>query len=70
VNYRKLGKTDLIISEISFGCQSIAGGLYYKNNSESIKTPLEAFDLKSLSGAQLTNKEIEKIYSLEKQQLN
>ncbi len=44
MNYRNLGKTDLIISEIGFGCQSIAGGLFYKNNSESIKTLLEAFD--------------------------
>jgi len=44
VNYRNLGKTDLTISEIGFGCQSIAGGLFYKNNSESIKTLLEAFD--------------------------
>jgi aryl-alcohol dehydrogenase-like predicted oxidoreductase len=44
VNYRRLGKTDLTISEIGFGCQSIAGGLYYKNNKESMKTLLEAFD--------------------------
>ena len=44
MNYRKLGKTDLTLSEIGFGCQSIAGGLYYKDNNESIKTLLEAFD--------------------------
>jgi aryl-alcohol dehydrogenase-like predicted oxidoreductase len=44
MNYRKLGKTDLIVSEIGFGCQSIGGGFYYKNNKESIKTLLEAFD--------------------------
>lgn len=44
MNYRKLGKTDLKVSEIGFGCQSIGGGFYYKNNEESISTLLEAFD--------------------------
>jgi len=44
MKYRKLGKTDLIVSEIGFGCQSIGGGLYYKNNDESVKTLLQAFD--------------------------
>ena len=43
--YRKLGKTDLSVSEIGFGCQSIGGGLYYKNNNESLKTLQHAFDL-------------------------
>ena len=45
MNYRKLGNTDLMVSEIGFGCQSIGGGLYYKNDRESLKTLLEAFDL-------------------------
>lgn len=44
MEYRKLGKTDLMVSEIGFGCQSIGGGIYYKNNDESIKTLLQAFD--------------------------
>jgi aryl-alcohol dehydrogenase-like predicted oxidoreductase len=44
MKYRKLGKTDLIVSEIGFGCQSIAGGLYYKNDNESLKTLDCAFD--------------------------
>ena len=44
MNYRRLGNTDLFVSEIGFGCQSIGGGLYYKNNVESIKTLQEAFD--------------------------
>jgi aryl-alcohol dehydrogenase-like predicted oxidoreductase len=44
MNYRKLGKTDLIVSEIGFGCQSIGGGLYYKNDNESLKTLRKAFD--------------------------
>lgn len=44
MDYRKLGKSDLMVSEIGFGCQSIGGGLYYKNDKESIKTLLEAYD--------------------------
>jgi len=44
MNYRRLGKTDLMVSEIGFGCQSIGGGFYYKNNKESIRALLEAFD--------------------------
>ncbi len=44
MEYRRIGKTDLMVSEIGFGCQSIGGGFYYKNNNESIRTLLEAFD--------------------------
>ncbi len=44
MKYRILGKTDLKISEIGFGCQSIGGGLYYKNDNESIKILNEAYD--------------------------
>ena len=44
MNYRRLGSTDLMVSEIWFGCQSIGGGLYYKNNDESVKTLLDAFN--------------------------
>jgi aryl-alcohol dehydrogenase-like predicted oxidoreductase len=44
MKYRTLGKTDLRVSEIGFGCQSIGGGLYYKNDKESIKALNEAYD--------------------------
>jgi aryl-alcohol dehydrogenase-like predicted oxidoreductase len=44
MKYRILGKTDLEISEIGFGCQSIGGGLYYKNDSESLRILNEAYD--------------------------
>jgi aryl-alcohol dehydrogenase-like predicted oxidoreductase len=44
MKYRILGKTGLSISEIGLGCQSIGGGLYYKNDKESLKILLEAFD--------------------------
>ncbi len=44
MKYRILGKTDLKVSEIGFGCQSIGGGLYYKNNSEALKVLNEAYD--------------------------
>jgi aryl-alcohol dehydrogenase-like predicted oxidoreductase len=44
MRYRKLGNTDLTISELGFGCQSIGGGIYYKNDKESLITLTEAFD--------------------------
>jgi len=45
MKYRKLGKTDLTVSEIGFGCQSIGGGFYYKDDNESLRTLEKAFDL-------------------------
>jgi aryl-alcohol dehydrogenase-like predicted oxidoreductase len=44
MKYRNLGKTDLLVSEIGLGCQSIGGGLYYKDHKESLRTLFEAFD--------------------------
>ena len=44
MNYRNLGKTDLLVSEIGLGCQSIGGGLYYKDRKESLRTLHEALD--------------------------
>ena len=43
MEYRSFGKTDLKVSEIGFGCQSLGGGLYYKDDSESIMTLQQAF---------------------------
>lgn len=43
MNYRSFGKTDLKVSEIRFGCQSLGGGLYYRDDSESIMTLQQAF---------------------------
>jgi aryl-alcohol dehydrogenase-like predicted oxidoreductase len=44
MEYRSFGKTDLKVSEIGFGCQSLGGGLYYRDDSESIMTLKQAFD--------------------------
>ena len=44
MNCRSFGKTDLKVSEIGFGCQSLGGGLYYKDDRESIKTLHQALD--------------------------
>jgi aryl-alcohol dehydrogenase-like predicted oxidoreductase len=44
MNYRLFGQTDLRVSEIGLSCASLAGGLYYKNDRESIMTLRQAFD--------------------------
>ncbi len=44
MNYRSFGKTDLKVPEIGLSCASLGGGLYYKNDRESVMTLLEAFD--------------------------
>ncbi len=44
MNYRLFGQTDLSVSEIGLSCASLAGGLYYKNDRESLMTLLQAFD--------------------------
>ena len=35
---RTLGATDLVVSEIGMGCQSLGGGLYYRDDQESTRT--------------------------------
>ena len=44
MNYRDFGKTNLKVSEIGLGCSSLGGGLYYKNDRESVYTLLQALD--------------------------
>jgi len=44
MNYRSFGKTDLNVSELGLGCQSLGGGLYYRDDRESIRTLHQAFD--------------------------
>jgi len=41
---RRLGFTDLQVSAIGLGCQSLGGGLYHRNDDESIRTIQEAID--------------------------
>ena len=36
MKYKILGKTDLKVSELGFGCQSLGGGLYHRDDKESI----------------------------------
>ena len=38
MQYRTLGATDLNVSEIGLGCQSLGGGLYYRDDRESVRT--------------------------------
>lgn len=44
MNYRLFGKTDLKVSELGLGCQSLGGGLYYRDDQESIRTLHQALD--------------------------
>ena len=44
MKYKILGKTDLKVSELGFGCQSLGGGLYHRDDKESIRTLQKAFD--------------------------
>jgi aryl-alcohol dehydrogenase-like predicted oxidoreductase len=44
MNYRSFGKTDLRVSEIGLSCASLGGGLYHKDDQESVRTLLQAFD--------------------------
>lgn len=38
MQHRKLGETDLDVSEIGLGCQSLGGGLYSRDDRESVRT--------------------------------
>ena len=44
MNYRRLGATEIRISEIGLGCQSLGGGLYYRSKRESIAVVHLALD--------------------------
>jgi aryl-alcohol dehydrogenase-like predicted oxidoreductase len=44
MKYRSFGKTDLKVSEIGLGCQSLGGGIYHKDDQESLRTLLQAYD--------------------------
>lgn len=44
MKYKNFGSTDLKVSELGLGCQSLGGGLYYKNYNESMKVLHKAFD--------------------------
>ena len=44
MKYNNFGNTDLKVSELGLGCQSMGGGLYYRDDNESIKTLHKAFE--------------------------
>ena len=44
MHQNRLGSTDLQVSEIGLGCQSLGGGLYYRDDDESSRTIREAID--------------------------
>jgi 1-deoxyxylulose-5-phosphate synthase len=41
---RRFGQTDLTVSELGLGCQSLGGGLYYRDDRESIRLLHRAMD--------------------------
>ena len=44
MQHRRFGQTDLIVSELGLGCQSLGGGLYYRDDRESIRLIRLAID--------------------------
>ena len=44
MNYRRFGATDLRVSELGVGGQSLGGGLFYRDDAESMRTLQEALD--------------------------
>jgi aryl-alcohol dehydrogenase-like predicted oxidoreductase len=44
MQHKKFGRTDLTVSELGLGCQSLGGGLYYRDDQESIRTLHRAVD--------------------------
>jgi aryl-alcohol dehydrogenase-like predicted oxidoreductase len=44
MKYKIFGNTDLTVSELGLGCQSLGGGLYYRDDAESIITLHKAFE--------------------------
>lgn len=44
MKYKRLGHTDMRISELGLGCQSLGGGLYHSNRKESIALVRKALD--------------------------
>ena len=44
MKYRNFGNTSLKVSELGLGCQSLGGGLFQRDDRESIRTLHKAFD--------------------------
>jgi len=44
VRTRTLGRTEIVVSEIGMGCQSIGGGLYHRDDAQSIRVLHAALD--------------------------
>ena len=44
MRFRTLGTTGLEVSELGLGCQSLGGGLYYRNDREAVRTLHRAID--------------------------